>query len=160
MAQMKNTIYNFSTIQKGDFIVQDYSRNNFYKIRLMPEVSDDKYIMYIELEENQTIEAVSYLIYGDENYWDMILSINGIDPLFDMFYSNEVMSNVILNRMDELKNNILKMSLTEQTEAFLENYISVQENNKNDTNRTIKVIKPSMLQDFIRILRDSGYIKN
>jgi len=158
MAQLKNTLFNFGTTQIGNYIVQDYSRNKIWQISSLPEVQDKAYVTEITLEDNQTIEAVSYILYNNEDYWDILLAINGISPLFDMTYDFDVVADSSLSFTNEYIQNF-GLSFSELTKTRLQEEFKEKFLSKNEENRLFKVIKPNRMNDFIKILRDNGFAK-
>jgi hypothetical protein len=158
MAQLKNTLFNFGTTQIGNYIVQDYSRNKIWQISSLPEVQDKTYVTEITLEDNQTIEAISYILYNNEDYWDILLAINGISPLFDMTYDFDVIKISSSAYANEYINNFglgfSELTKTRLIEEFREKFL-----NQNEENRNFKVIKPNRMNDFLKILRDNGFAK-
>ena len=84
---MKNTVVKFDyTDVYDDYIVQDYTSRKLYDIYEMPELKLREYIDYYQLSDNETIEQVSYKLYTTAMYWDVLLYINEMDPLYSMVY--------------------------------------------------------------------------
>lgn len=159
MAQLTNTIFKFPTVQKGSFIVQDYSRNKLKSILDLPEITDNNFIMYIDLEENQTIEAVSYILYNNENYWDILIAINNIDPLFGLCYDFDTLNSFANSKTENYRT---KFGITLSLESYnrLLSQWKEEIEDENAIKRKLKVIRPNMINEFIRILRNNGFAKN
>lgn len=156
--QMTNTVNNFQKSTKGKYSIRDYSRNLLYKIRELPESSDDAYISYIQLEDNQTIEAVSNLLYDNVNYWDILIALNGIDPLLEMAYSFEVIADIAVGKLTKFETEVYRAQLpTIRRNEFLSE-INGEIDTLNEQRRTIKIIKPYMMPTFLKILKDNGFI--
>jgi len=154
---LKNTIYNFPKEVIGSYNVTMYSRNTIQKIKDFKEVSDINYIDYYTLAENETLEYVAYKIYENENYWDLILAINGEDPLFDMYLSFEAITDLAITKVTSFETKVYNRPLDSITKDYLLALWNKETLDLNDTRRVIKVIKPHRLQDFMRILKEAGY---
>jgi len=149
---MKNTILNFDKRNLTEFIVSDYTSRNFRPILDLPELQDKTWIDYIVLDDDQKIEQISQTLYGSPDYWDVLMLINGRDPLFDMVYNSDVLSDIakeIINKFaseysgrykQETFDDLIKAK-TKQIEA------------RNEELRTMKIIRPEKIHDFIKILR-------
>jgi hypothetical protein len=124
----------------------------------MSELSDTNYISYIQLKDNETIELVSYNTYGTEDYWDLLLLINNRDPLFGMCYDYDM----IYDRSVDYVNTFFSATYsgivsTALTAEFVAEELATRLT-RNESLRTFKLIKPSMLQPFLKSARDKGYI--
>ena len=158
MTLLKNTLYNFNSIKIGNYIIQDYSRNKINDIQYLPESSNPLFITHVSLEDNQTIEGISYTLYGSENYWDILLAINGIDPLFGMTYDFDTISDISQAKVDDFALKFGPTLLQSSKDRLLEQW-SKEQDETNEGNRTFKVILPNRITDFIKILSDLGYIR-
>jgi len=156
MAQLKNTLYNFNKTTAGSYEFSDFTRNKNNTIKDLFEVRDGSdYIDYYNLAENETLELVAYKLYSNENYWDILLAINGQDPLFDLYFSFEALSDFSVDKVQLYETNVYNRELPDKSKTYLAAIWEAEFLAKNDINRTIKIIKPSRMQDFMRILRDN-----
>lgn len=169
MAQLQNTIYNFPQEQVGLYNIRDFTRNNIFKIKDLPESNDSTYVTYISLEDNQTIEGVSYILYDNENYWDILLALNDIDPLYGMTYDFDAVTDISISEADKMiskygllnklnsETNQNKIALLEARISYIYSYFLDKINTQNDTQRIFKVIRPDRISDYIKVLRLYGY---
>jgi len=153
---MKNTILNYDetlsgTNKNNHITAQDYTSKYFRQLQLLKELKDSELVEHLELTDNQTIEQVSYILYDTADYWDILVLINNIDPIFDMVYNFDIVSDVADAKLekyyDDFSVYINQTSKDRLREAFLK-----EEVKKNEDRRTIKVIKPTALSEFIKIL--------
>jgi hypothetical protein len=115
-------------------------------------------------------------LYNNENYWDIILAINGSDPLFDLYFSFEAVADFAKDKVAQFEANPYNRKLPLESDIqsngqtvkenypnFIQDYLKNLWNAEflatNDSRRTIKVIKPYRMQDFMRVLRDNGFAK-
>jgi len=153
---MKNTILNYdetlSGTSNGTYInAQDYTSKHFRQLQLLKELKDSEFVEQLELVDDQTIEQVSYILYGTADYWDILVLINTIDPIFDMAYNFDIVSDVADAKLEKYYNDfsvyINQASKDRLRKAFLDKEVQ-----KNEDKRVIKVIKPTALSEFIKIL--------
>lgn len=155
---MKNTLLTYDKFSSYKFIANDYTSKNFKNILSLPELNSTVYIDYIELDENQTMEQVSYALYDTPDYWDILILINNRDPLFDMVYNFDIVDNISSSRILEYLKNYSGTYKTNTVDNLKK--ITLQDlENKNDNLRTLKVIKPDKMFDFIKIV-NSLNLKN
>jgi len=150
---MKNTLLNYDKFSSYKYIANDYT-----SILTLPELQDTTYIEYVQLDENQTIEQVSYALYGTPDYWDILVLINNRDPLFDMVYSFDIVDGIA---GDKVLNYLSNYSGVYKADTFnrLKTITLADLETKNDNLRTLKIIKPVKMFDFIKII-NSINLKN
>jgi hypothetical protein len=150
---MKNTVLKYDKIGSLSFISEDYTSKKISNIRNLPELSDADWVEYVELYDNQTIEQISYILYDDVNFWDMLVVINNIDPLFDMAYEFDILEQIAETKVQkylEGYSGVYKNDTYERLKALT----LAKETENNEINRQIKIIKPEKLYDFISILKE------
>jgi hypothetical protein len=81
-----------------------------------------------------------------------------MDPLFDMPYNYDFVIDQAKEDINNYSQNVYIGSLPVSHINFLTELRIQELEQKNERFRTIKVIKPSLLQDFIKKLRDEKYI--
>src|SRR5574344_1718437 len=81
---MKNTILKFDYEELDEFIVPDYFSKSNDISYLVQEIKD--YLEVYKINDNDKLERISYELYGTTDYWDILLLLNGRDPLFDFPY--------------------------------------------------------------------------
>jgi len=131
----------------------DYTSKKVNNIRNMPELNDTNYIEYAEMYNNQTIEQISYILYGTPNYWDLLLIINDKNPLFDMSYDFNILQQVAINSVNKYLLNYSGKYKSNTVER-LTSLLTYEQEAKNEQNRQIKVIKPNMLNSFLNALKN------
>jgi len=150
---MKNTVLKYDKISSLSFISEDYTSKKMDKIRELKELSDADWVEYIELFDNQTIEQISFILYGSANYWDLLIVINGIDPLFDMSYDFDILEKIAENKVQKYLDNYAgayKSDTYDRLKSLTLNKEIVQ----NEINRQLKIIKPEKLYDFMSLLKE------
>jgi len=149
---MKNTILKYDKIDGGSFISEDYTSKDMKKILELPELSNTEWIEYIELYDNQTIEQISFLLYDSADYWDILVIINDMDPLFDMSYEFDILEQLSENKVQKY---LADYSGFYKVDTYdrLKELVLAKEVEQNEINRQIKIIKPEKLYDFINLVK-------
>jgi len=148
---MKNTLLTYEKFSSHNYIANDYTSKDFKNILTLPELQDTTFIDYVQLDENQTIEQVSYALYGTPDYWDVLILINNRDPLFDMVYSFDIIDDIA---GDEVLKYLSNYSGMYRSDTFnrLKTITLHDLEIKNDNLRMLKIIKPDRMFDFIKIV--------
>lgn len=155
---MKNTILNYTKIEVDDFIVSDYFSKKI-SIRDFLSTHPDLFSAY-RVMDDEKLENISYKLYGTTDYWDLLLMINDMNPLFDMPYNSDAIINKVqteLNTYFYFTYSHAPLSnaarITELTTEFSENA-----NLLNEKFRYINVVKPTSISAFIKLLKDNKFI--
>ena len=158
--QLTYSVLDFDNIEKDNFICKDYTSKNYRSIfHDIKELDSSDYIQYIRVNANSLLEEISQRYYYTPRYWDLILLINFQDPIFSMVYDFDLVYDVthsVLNNYFKRTTDDTGYSgaITEDTRKRLYKELESKLIDINDDNRVIKIIKPSMLQNFLKILRD------
>lgn len=160
---MTNSILNYTNEELDEFIVPDYFSKKIDIYTVLQEFSEagtlGEYVVSYRMSDDDKLERISYDIYGTPIYWDLLLQINDKVPLFEMPYSLDT----IIDSSEEYWNNysnllyfqaplnsvVLQALIDEEIEKMKE---------INEIYRIIYIIKPTKLQEFLKILRDKDYL--
>jgi len=152
---MKNKIINYDIIDNH----MDYRSKDVSKILALKELSDTNYIDYYTLQDNEKIEGVSYYLYNSTVYWDLLLLINERDPLFGLTYDYDYIATKAEDNIERY-NSSYNIDLSVEDPEYYQELIDTEIERLsliNEENRTIKIIKPSKILDFTRILSTLDY---
>jgi len=157
---MKNTIVKFETEELEEFIVPNYFSKNIHITDLLDTLNIDTYFSYYQMTNNDKLERISYELYGTPDYWDILFLLNKRDPLFDIPFDYDTVYNSSTSFIDTYINYIysnaplssIKRS-TELQEEFLNMFIE-----QNEIYRVIRVVRPSKIGEFIKLLKKEGYL--
>ena len=111
-----------------------------WKIKFQVEI-DNSFVMTYRVQENESLESICNDFYNDSSLWWILAIINDFrDIIFEMPLNEEVIQAMAKN-LSTINGNI-------NTELYLTNYdlLSIE----NDAKRSIKIIKPEMLQGIVR----------
>lgn len=156
---MKNSILKYSTEEVDNFIVTDYQSKKVTINDLFEKANTLGYLSYYKINDNDKLERISYELYGTTDYWDLLFLLNNKNPLFDMpYYFDTIMSesseksSTYISTLYQGSTNF-SIRAEELTNTFLNKDIETNNNNK-----TIFVIKPTQMSNFIKLIIDNGYL--
>lgn len=154
MEQMKNTFILYDKDETDDFIYSDYTSRPVRRVFDLPESSDSNYIDYKVIQDNDLIEGISQDLYGSPDFWDILILINeNDDPLFSMPYDYDVLTDISTSVIEKYISDYSGVYKQATMDELKTNYLANLEK-KNETESTIKIIKPEKLYDFIKIVRE------
>lgn len=155
---MKNIILNYNKIEVDDFIVSDYFSKKIHIIDFLS--THPELFVSFKVMDDEKLENISYKLYGTSDYWDLLLMINGMDPLVDMPYNSDTIINKVQTELNiyfyftyshaPLSN---AARITELTSEFTTNAELL-----NEKFRYINVIRPSSISLLIKLLKDNKFI--
>lgn len=163
---MKNSIikYDRTDFYEG-YSVTDYTSKKLSQILDFSILDDSDWIEYYILTDNETIEQVSYDVYGTTMYWDVILYINKIDPLFGMVYDFDFSRDTAESFVDNYNENVLIWGKYVPPRSLPTAYMDMLKDIKTEElealkelKRPIKIIRHNKILDFMKLLRQQEII--
>jgi hypothetical protein len=126
----------------------DYKfKNVFYKYNLKTPI-EEKYLQVYAMSDGESLEDVSYEMYGDPIYFWTILIVNDFqDQLFDFALPEDSIQEIARDLATDLEGNLDMAEYSNQYDALTAD---------SDAKRNIKVIKNEYLSSFLtQIIRES-----
>lgn len=178
MAQLKNSTLIYDTEEIDNYVVQDYTSKDFSKLYDQLEDFPSELFDKMLIQDNDKLERIAYELYGNEDYWDILLLINNKSPLFSMSYDTDYIFNVKNDKLttfiESLSNGIYgeenidiftdtylaetsEQSQYERLQFFNNNIINELEL-ENESYRELTYVKPAYFQEFLRLAYDKGLI--
>lgn len=155
---MKNSLLKYGYLLKDNMLVSNYSEKSFEKVSALIKTLGDEYFETYTLQECDKLERLSLEIYNTEDYWDIILIINAMNPLFDMPYDLGTLMDMSMVKSTNYIQNTYNNNNTMPIEHY--EYMADVYNKemivKSDNNKNIIIIRPSMIQNFLKELYDIG----
>lgn len=155
---MKNTVLKFDHEELDEFIVPDYFSKSNDISYLVHEIKD--YLEVYKISDNDKLERISYELYGTTDYWDILLLLNGRDPLFDFPYDYDAVYDSARNYVNRYMHYIYSgapLIVGTVADALYSEFLDKNINN-NEANRFMFIVKPNKIGDFIKILKDNGHL--
>jgi len=163
MAYLKNTIINFDnsdhTILNTTYSVEDYRSLNLNKILDYIEVCEDNMFDWYQLQNNANLEKVALDLYGNPDYWDILIAINGRNPLLDLPFDFDVLESFSESKAQSYVDKVYGKDLSESTKLELIDSYRKKFQTRNEELRVIRIVKPSMIQKFLQKGYEEGCFK-
>jgi hypothetical protein len=149
---MINSVFTFNNLQRENKIVRDYTGYYFNELENFLKAYDD-YFEIIDVDENTKIEKLSYDLYGDENYADLILAVNNENFLWSSPYDQDVILNTSESILRKFANE-LNLETFDETESYRDFADKVKEEieNQNSHKKYFKVPKKDKLMDVLSLI--------
>lgn len=159
MPYLRNSIINYTNRENSTYNFEDYFSIDFNKVADYVNSCPKDWFDWYQLQDNSKLEKVALDIYGDSDYWDILLVINKKLALFDMPYDYDTLMKMVDYKVAEYikeiyKKNIPVNAYNSMVKALKEKYIA-----ENETFRIIKIVRPSKMQAFIQGGYEAGLFK-
>lgn len=148
----KRTTMDYDSI----FQVEDYSSMNILKIKEYINNCPPEWFTYTKAFENDTPERIAYSLYGNANYWDVVMLVNDADPFTLVPRNYDTLYKIAQNKVKKYETEVYGKSLDDKSyHRLVDKYISeLQE--KNEDKYRIKVIKSVYIQTFLQVGFEEG----
>jgi predicted DNA-binding protein YlxM (UPF0122 family) len=159
MAYLKNSIIDFTRQKVSDYNISDYNSISFNNIQDFIKELDNNMFSWHQLQNNSNLEKVALDIYGNADYWDILLIINRRNPLFEFPYDFDTLSSMATEKAEKYVNTVFGVDLSaavleKMTESYKEKNVV-----NNEIYRVIKIINPSRIQEFLQLGYEKGLFK-
>ena len=149
---MTNTVFTFNTFQRDNRTVRDYTSFYFNEFENFLNAYND-YFEIVEVSENEKIEKLSYDLYGNENYADLILAINNENFLWSCPYDQDVIMNITDSVLHEFASELNLESFNESDSyKDFENKIKDNIEELNSKKKYFKIPKKDKLTDVLSLV--------
>lgn len=153
---MKNTLLKGNLRTYEDYIFTDYHEIKFNALKNIENLGD--FTEFKTIQNNTKLEKISYDLYGSTDYWDILAGINDIDPMISMPYDYDIINDLNSLSVQNYKDNVFFGVLPDSHMKYLTEAFFSSIETENEKFRIIKIITPTKMQDFIKLLREKGYI--
>lgn len=160
---MTNTILTYELEELDEFIVPDFFSKKIDLYSILEEFSSagtlSNYVQTYRIADDDKLERIAYDIYGTANYWDILLQINDRSPLFELPYSLDTLIDSSEEFWKYYSEKLYFQAPLNDTvlQSLIDNEIEKMKE-LNEIYRFIYIIKPTKMQEFLKILRERDYI--
>lgn len=158
---MDNVLLKFSnfeyTDESKDIDIPNYNSIDLREIKEYIGSLGDEYFEWVKNNEGDTIEKIVHDYYHNDDYYDLILMINGRDMLFDMPYSYDIILNAIATDLQNYGYKVygsIKQSLSDKASKLLSDKLDNDYSTKNQIFLYLKVIKIQYINDIRKKIAD------
>lgn len=155
MEHLKNKVLNYENRTIGNYNVEDYFTFNVGKIQGFIKDCSNDFFEYYQLNDDDKLERIALELYNNANYWDIVLLINDMDPLFSMVYNYDTISSMAEDKANKYLEDIGTSVPSSHADYLASKYEAIF-NKENDSKRIIKIVKPNRMQDFLQLAREKG----
>jgi hypothetical protein len=121
-------------------------------------ISNPNYFAFKLIDEGQTLEKISYDLYGTADYWDLLLILNKYDPLFDTVLQQDTIYELSEDKTEELNTTIFNGLLPINIKSIIQDNYYKKISDRNDLNMFLKYVKPEYLNEFLVNGFSQGYL--
>lgn len=155
---MKNTVLKFDYEELDEFIVSDYFSKKVDVYSLIDQIKD--YVSAYKISDNDKLERISYELYGTTDYWDILLLLNGRNPLVDFPYDYDAVydsSKTFVNKYMYYVYSNAPLIVGKVADDLYKEFLQLNID-RNEINRYMFIVKPNKIGDFIKVLKDNVYL--
>lgn len=156
---IKPTDYFLCDAKEGYVAVPDYRSVDLVNLRNLIDSLDSSYFAYINVSPNLNMEKLSLDLYDNANYADLIFFVNDYDPVHDIPYDYDVITNEARLKVEEYQKKIKKTLSENDKQRLFEKY-EAQLMESNNLKLEMKYIKPEKLHDVISKAYELGILSN
>ena len=165
---MKNSVFIFETVPcKADGMLDGQRTGSLgipmFKGEILSRAKEVlqsldrvKYFGILELSNNTALEKISWQIYKSPDYWDVLLLVNDIDPMYGMPYDYDIVSEGTTAAIDEYATRIYKKRLPDKDRQRLHDALASKDSEANEEHRKIYYIYPDRIYEIRQMLYEQG----
>lgn len=157
MQYLKNTILNYDRVIFDNYSIPDYLSKKLPNILDFIDSLDSNYFSWYQVQDNDKLERISHEIYGNENYWDILLLINRKLPLVNIAHDYDTLYNIAEDMVQDYENSIFNVALPSIEREILLNKFLADLLQKNEEYRIIRIVNPSKMNKFLQLGFEAGY---
>jgi len=156
MAYLKNTITNFTRNTVDGYSVCDYRSIDFNAIRVFINSLNSDYFDLFRVNDDDKWERIALELYGAPDYWDILMVLNQRNPLTGLPFNFDTISALADDKVLEYGNFVYGKSVPNVESEIMYNYWEADLEATNESNRVIKIIRPSQINAFLQLGFDQG----
>jgi hypothetical protein len=153
---MKHT-FKYDNLISDNYIFSDYTSKYFKEIE---DIDLSDFTKVIKIPNSEKLEALSHRLYGNAKYWDLLVIINSMAPLFDTPYDDGVITDNNDKFVNEYFDDVFEGNeeVPEEIIEEMKDFYIEEQKTKNDKFRFVRVIKPGNIRDVMKIIREKGHV--
>lgn len=133
-----------------NYQLNDYTSMKFNELRIFIDTLPATMFDWYQLQNNVAIEKVALDLYGNADYWDILLLVNARSPLIEMPYDFDTISAIVEDKIAKYITDVYGTSLPD--DVYQSMYTAYEEklNTSVEEWRVIKIVKPERIQEFLQ----------
>jgi hypothetical protein len=154
---LKTTIIQYDKKTSDSYSVSDYLSKDIPEIMTFINSLDASYFSWYEVKNNDKLERIAYELYGNPDYWDILLLINNKRPLQDMPYDFDAINATAELMVEEYEANVYKSDIPESTRSLLFKTFRNKLEIEYESFRIMRIVNPSKINSFLQAGFAGGY---
>lgn len=138
------------------FKVYDFNSLNIRKIRALMSVIPDSWIGYTKIQNNTNVEKLANDIYGNPDFWDILVILNNRNPLFEWPYDFDVIEHMTDSMITKYEKYVYKKKMSDSSKEKLRKQLYDKISEQNEQFRYIRYIFPENIYEFISLGKKYG----
>lgn len=165
---MKNSVFNFNAVARWGQGVLETGRTGVLGIpmynglaiarakEILQNLDRTRYFGILELANNIALEKISWQIYKSPDYWDILLLVNDIDPLFGMPYEYDIVSASTDDAIKRYEETVYRRFMPDKDRRRLHQAKAAQDSELNEKHRRIYYVYPERIYEVRQKLYAEG----
>lgn len=153
---LKNTILNYDRKTVDGYSVSDYLSKNIPDTLEYIDSLDSSFFSWHQVQNNDSIERIAHELYGNADYWDILLLVNHKNPLTQMPYHYDAIYETAESEVQTYIDDVYG-DLPQGEHNILLEAISKELTVENEEFRIMKIVAPSKINTFLQKGFEDGY---
>lgn len=157
MTELINTIVKYDRRTLDNYSVVDYTSKNIKNIQEYIDSLDDDLFDWYQMEDNDKLERIALELYGNADYWDILLIINERNPLFQLALDFDTLAKIATSKVLKYEEVVYKASIGAQANKEMDEKYNFEYVTDNEDYRVLRIVKPSRVFEFLQGGYEQGY---
>jgi len=156
MGLLTSTLTNYKRATFGQYNVCEYTSIDIQAVQqYITTLPKDMYTWY-HAQDNDRFDRISLELYGNPDYWDVILILNHRHTLSGLPFDFDTVLTRSNDYILEYELFVYGSSIPDKPRTAMMNKLNSDNDILNESNRTIKVLKPTKMNKFLQDGYDLG----
>jgi len=156
MGLLKNTLTNYTRRTVDTYSVAEYNSTNLPAIvKYITTLPSNMYTWY-NVQDNDKFERISQELYNNPDYWDVLLILNSRTPLLGLPFDYDTLIKLSADFVLEYELFSYGRTIPDKARTIMMDTILAEKNVINESNRVLKIIKPTEMNKFLQTGYDLG----
>lgn len=133
-----------------NYEISDYTSMDFVKIKAFVSSLPESMFSWYQIQNNVTIEKIALDLYGNADYWDVLLLINSRSPLFEMPYDFDAISVSTEDKVSAYISEVYGSELPANVYSAMYTAFEEKMTSEVEEYRVIKIVKQERIQEFLQ----------
>jgi len=155
---VSGTFTRFNKRIVGNYNAADFRSKDIIQLKKFINNLPQNAFDYAMVPDNDNFMRISLKLYGDMNFWDVLIAINGRDSLAGLPFDFDTIDVISNDKIIEYETFVYGKTVPEPQRTELLNLKKTELDVLNEGHRVIKYIKPDVLGQFIQTAYDNNML--